>query len=305
MKKIWLLTTLLMCCFVFVWCGNNQQQKINKNSSILTWGFSPAPQKEEKKILEPEQPEIPEKFKDIDFSKIGVRTINLQELTPQERQYLNEHLDWDKLSVDERTYLIHGHDPFEYEEKAGTYSVKSKIVHEWCSKYVNNEFWFQIDLSKWNDCKITYSETLDLDWNFISRRFNFWSQPLNDYWWFEWWGDFAWIVILAKDEEIKDRDPLFNYDAVDAENNKYNFYLILWSASDSFFYTYVPTKYEDFICEWAHEGEERIIFDSNWCHCGAADSDWEILGIDMPKPARNIRCIALNLIKNNFSVFDI
>jgi hypothetical protein len=29
------------------------------------------------------------------------------------------------------------------------------------------------------------------------------------------------------------------------------------------------------------------------------------LGIDMPKPARNIRCIALNLIKNNFSVFDI
>jgi hypothetical protein len=29
------------------------------------------------------------------------------------------------------------------------------------------------------------------------------------------------------------------------------------------------------------------------------------LGIDMPKPARSIRCIALNLIKNNFSVFDI
>jgi hypothetical protein len=79
----------------------------------------------------------------------------------------------------------------------------------------------------------------------------------------------------------------------------------LWNASDSFFYTYVPTKYEDFICEWAHEGEERIIFDSNWCHCGATDSDWEILGIDMPKPARSIRCIALNLIKNNFSVFDI
>ncbi|MBR7037019.1 hypothetical protein IKI14_04045 [bacterium] len=54
----------------------------------------------------------------------------MQELTPQERQYLNEHLDWDKLSVDERTYLIHGHDPFEYEENAETYSIKSKIVHE-------------------------------------------------------------------------------------------------------------------------------------------------------------------------------
>jgi hypothetical protein len=43
---------------------------------------------------------------------------------------LNEHLDWDKLSVDERTYFIHGHDPFEYEENAETYSIKSKIVHE-------------------------------------------------------------------------------------------------------------------------------------------------------------------------------
>ena len=29
MKKIWLLISLLMCCFVFVWCGNNQQQESN------------------------------------------------------------------------------------------------------------------------------------------------------------------------------------------------------------------------------------------------------------------------------------
>ena len=29
MKKIWLLITLLMCCFIFVWCGNNQQQESN------------------------------------------------------------------------------------------------------------------------------------------------------------------------------------------------------------------------------------------------------------------------------------
>ena len=29
MKKIWLLISLLMCCFIFVWCGNNQQQESN------------------------------------------------------------------------------------------------------------------------------------------------------------------------------------------------------------------------------------------------------------------------------------
>jgi hypothetical protein len=78
----------------------------------------------------------------------------------------------------------------------------------------------------------------------------------------------------------------------------------LWSASDSFFYTYVPTKYEDFICEWAHEGEEWVIFDSDWCHCEEI-SEMETLGIDMPSPARIVRCVAWKIIKNNFSVFDI
>jgi hypothetical protein len=29
MKKIWLWISLLMCCFVFIWCGNNQQQESN------------------------------------------------------------------------------------------------------------------------------------------------------------------------------------------------------------------------------------------------------------------------------------
>jgi hypothetical protein len=29
MKKIWLLISLLMCCHIFIWCGNNQQQESN------------------------------------------------------------------------------------------------------------------------------------------------------------------------------------------------------------------------------------------------------------------------------------
>lgn len=117
-------------------------------------------------------------------------------------------------------------------------SVEEYVIHTWCDKYINNEFWFQIDLSDWtNSCKITsdiydpYSQ---------STNIVLWSLPLNDYWWFEWWGDFKTITIIAKDEEIRDKDPLFNYDEVSAENNKYKFYLISWSASPSFYETYIP-----------------------------------------------------------------
>ena len=117
--------------------------------------------------------------------------------------------------------------------------VEENIIHTWCDKYINNEFWFQIDLSDWtNDCKITYS---DLYYPY-SQTINIvlWSLPLNDYWWFEWWGDFETITIIAKDEEIRDKDPLFNYDEISAENNKYKFYRISWSASPSFYETYIP-----------------------------------------------------------------
>jgi len=122
--------------------------------------------------------------------------------------------------------------------------VEEYVIHTWCDKYINNEFWFQIDLSDWtSSCKIIYS---DFDYPYIEL----WSLPLNDYWWFEWWGNFETITIIAKDEEIRDKDPLFNYDEVFAENNKYKFYRVWWSASPSFYYTYFPLGYNDFICEW-------------------------------------------------------
>ena len=116
--------------------------------------------------------------------------------------------------------------------------VEEYVIHTWCNKYINNEFWFQIDLSDWtNSCKITYNY-----YPYSSQSINvvLWSLPLNDYWWFEWWGDFETITIIAKDEEIRDKDPLFNYDEVSAENNKYKFYRISWSASPSFYETYIP-----------------------------------------------------------------
>ena len=45
MKKIWLLFSLLMCCFIFVWCGNNQQQEssdtilFNELKKSFTWNI--------------------------------------------------------------------------------------------------------------------------------------------------------------------------------------------------------------------------------------------------------------------------
>ena len=45
MKKIWLFISLLMCCFIFVWCGNNQQQEsddtilFNELKKSFTWNI--------------------------------------------------------------------------------------------------------------------------------------------------------------------------------------------------------------------------------------------------------------------------
>jgi hypothetical protein len=177
--------------------------------------------------------------------------------------------------------------------------VEEYVIHTWCDKYINNEFWFQIDLSDWtSSCKIIYS---DFDYPYIVL----WSLPLNDYWWFEWWGDFETITIIAKDEEIRDKDPLFNYDEVFAENNKYKFYRVWWSASPSFYYTYFPLGYNDFICEWVHKDNDWNLVDNNWCYCSEDNSYWKRINIDMPNPARNIWCVTQALIRENFSVFDI
>ena len=177
--------------------------------------------------------------------------------------------------------------------------VEEYVIHTWCNKYINNEFWFQIDLSDWtSSCKITYS---DFDYPYIVLS----SLPLNDYWWFEWWGDFETITIIAKDEEIKDKDPLFNYDEVFAENNKYKFYRVWWSASPSFYYTYFPLGYNDFICEWVHKDNDWNLVDNNWCYCSEDNSYWKSINIDMPNPARNIWCVTQALIRESFSVFDI
>ena len=181
MKKIWLLTTLLIGGLLLVGCNNNQET-MDKENSILTWGFS-------------------------------VKQ-NIEGVVNEEVENVNN--------------VIAQNSPL----------VEEYVIHTWCNKYINNEFWFQIDLSDWtNSCKITYSY-----YPYSSQSINIvlWSLPLNDYWWFEWWGDFETITIIAKDEEIRDKDPLFNYDEVSAENNKYKFYRISWSASPSFYETYIP-----------------------------------------------------------------
>ena len=182
MKKLGLLTTLLIGSILLTGCNTNEQKIIEQNSSILTWGFSVR--------------------QDIE-------------------EVVNEEVEDDNNVIPQNSPL-----------------VEEYVIHTWCNKYINNEFWFQIDLSDWtNSCKITYSYYPD-----SSQSINIvlWSLPLNDYWWFEWWGDFETITIIAKDEGIRDKDPLFNYDEVSAENNKYKFYRISWSASPSFYETYIP-----------------------------------------------------------------
>ena len=39
MKKIWLLTTLLISGLLLTGCNTNEKKAIEQNSSILTWGF--------------------------------------------------------------------------------------------------------------------------------------------------------------------------------------------------------------------------------------------------------------------------
>ena len=39
MKKIWLLTALLIGSLLLTGCNTNEKKAIEQNSSILTWGF--------------------------------------------------------------------------------------------------------------------------------------------------------------------------------------------------------------------------------------------------------------------------
>ena len=71
MKKIWLLTTLLVGGLLLTGCDTNEQKTIEQNSSILTWGFSEI-QDNENKIEEPIEETINENIplcNDIDLNR--------------------------------------------------------------------------------------------------------------------------------------------------------------------------------------------------------------------------------------------
>ena len=176
-------------------------------------------------------------------------------------------------------------------------------IHTWCNNYINNEFWFQINLDKWNNgCKIEYEEWFGENNDIIWRNIKLWSLPLNDYWWFETWGDFELIKIVPLEKKLSDFELGYSYLT---ENNKYKFYHVPWSASPSFYYTFLPLNYNDFICEGAHKDKDWNLVDNDWCYCSDDNSYWESININMPNPARDIWCVSQLLIKENFSVFDI
>ena len=185
-----------------------------------------------------------------------------------------------------------------------TPNVDVITIHTWCSNYINDEFWFQINLDKWSsDCKIEYEQRYDWNNNIIWKVIKLWALPLNDYWWFESRWDFEQINIVSHNEELDEYE--LGYLSYLTENNKYKFYCVWWDASPSFYYTYFPLGYNDFICEWAHKDNDWNLVDNNWCYCSEDNSYWKSINIDMPNPARNIWCVTQTLIRESFSVFDI
>ena len=172
MKKIWILTTLLVGGLLLTGCIN---EDVKQDNTILTWGFTPVPRVDKENQQDSKQPEIPEVFSNIDLSKIDIRSINLQELKPEELLYLRENIDYSKLSDEDKMYLMIWHDPYDYVEDDGYHIITSHLISDECA-YNSDEYGIRMNLDKWNDCKISYQEIEDKNWRYCHERDKDWEK---------------------------------------------------------------------------------------------------------------------------------
>ena len=288
MKKILLLTTLLIVGLLLTGCIENKW-KIHW-SEDLTWWYTKNPNIEElkrqQKEKELETSKIPAIFKDINLENIDIRSINLQELKPEELLYLRENIDYSKLSDEDKTYLMIWHDPYDYVEDDGYHIITSHLISDECA-YNSDEYGIKLNFNKWNDCKILYQEIKDKNWVNTLKRFSVNSLPIHDKWWFEWYGLLWRVYIVPIDEEVDEHwmDNYNNYFWIEIwENNNYRFYIDVWVNSPSYYYTYYPISYNDFVCDNMKKLDNWTMVDKNWRYCHERDKDWEKLWIDMPNP---------------------
>ena len=288
MKKILLLTTLLIGGLLLTGCLENKW-KIHW-SEELTWWYTKNPNIEEfkrqQKEKELETSKIPAIFKDINLENIDIRSINLQELKPEELLYLRENIDYSKLSDEDKTYLMIWHDPYDYVEDNGYYVITSHLISEECV-YNSDEYGIKLNFDKWNDCKILYQEIKDKNWVNTLKRFSVNSLPIHDKWWFEWFSLLWRVYIVPVNEEVDEHwmDRYNNYLWIEIwSNNNYRFYIDVWSSSPSYYYTYYPISYDDLVCENMKKLDDWNMIDKNWRYCYERDNDWESLWIDMPNP---------------------
>ena len=278
MKKIWLLTILFVGGLLLTGCIN---EDVEQDNTILTWGFTPVPRVDKENQQDSKQSKIPEVFSNIDLSKINIRTINLQELKPEELLYLRENIDYSKLSDEDKTYLMIWHDPYDYVEDDGYHIITSHLISEECV-YNSDEYGIKLNFDKWNDCKILYQEIKDKNWVNTLKRFAVNSLPIHDKWWFEWFSLLWRVYIVPVNEEV-DEHWMDRYKEI-WSNNNYRFYIDVWSSSPSYYYTYYPISYDDLVCENMKKLDDWNMIDKNWRYCYERDNDWESLWIDMPNP---------------------
>ena len=296
MKKIWLLTTLLVGGLLLTGCIN---EDVEQDNTILTWGFTPVPRVDKENQQDSKQPEIPEVFSNIDLSKIDIRSINLQELKPEELLYLRENIDYSKLSDEDKMYLMIWHDPYDYVEDDGYHIITSHLISDECA-YNSDEYGIRMNLDKWNDCKISYQEIEDKNWVKTMNSFSIYSLPVHDKWWFEWYGLLWEIYVVPINKKVDDYIWIEIWG-----NNNYRFYIDVWNASPSYYYTYYPISYDDFVCENMKKLDNWTMVDKNWRYCYERDKDWKKLWIDMPDPMLWIYEIASYKMKEFIQFYDL
>ena len=308
MKKIWLLTTLLIGSLLIAWCSWNKWE-IHEQEELIWW-FSKNPKIEkiinQQKENQQQEWKIPERFRETNFENLDIRSINLQELTPEEKVYLMENIDFEKLSPDDKEYIMAWHDPYDYVENNWYYIITSHLVNDKCT-YDNGDLGIKINLSEWGKCKILYQEIEDLSWNITLRRLTIRALPINDKWWFEWFSQLWRINIVPNNERVDEHwmDSYNNFLWTEIwGNKKYNFYVDVWSASPSYYYTYYPISYEDFICKNMQKLENGNMIDINGNYCYERDKDWESLWINMPNPMLWVYQVANDKLKKFIQLYD-
>ena len=192
MKKFWLLTTLLVAGLLPTGCNTNEQNTIEQNISILTWGFSinSDMDTEKNEKIENETDKTKEKYKFYTVEKEDFYDIKISEenLTDLQREIYKKY---SRIKTNDESWNIELLNISEKERDKDSYKrwfYDPNFDIDWFAKYMN----------PWEDKDNLYISLWDENYAVSKQEFP-WCVPLNAMWvqtfdWFVGYGD--WYLIL-------------------------------------------------------------------------------------------------------------